>query len=242
MALLDFGESNKFSCWYDVSSRTGKRGKSYRVHLKQDISCSCEFFAQKNTPCKHLLYVYLFVLNLPEDSAVLQQVHLSGSELIEMFSSKVPKSVDNCPKLTPKALLRSTSTVGYMQIPNQPKTPLNKKMTAKPPMPEPQDDPYWIIGKTGNISKCYGCSEELKDGIVLGRMEFDYFPLLKNESNYKYWAAKLDAHYYHADTECIRKRRPNVNSVHTRCETGITPSPETMDNLCVFNFFRHQKT
>ena len=24
MALLDFGESNKFSCWYDVSSRTGK--------------------------------------------------------------------------------------------------------------------------------------------------------------------------------------------------------------------------
>ena len=162
IALLDFGESNKFSSWYDVWSSTKKRGKSYRVHLKQDISYPCKCFAQKNTPCKHLLYVYLFVLNLPEDSAVLQQVHLSGSELMEMFSNKVLKSVDNCPKLTPKALLRSTSTVGYTQIPNQSKTPLNKKMTAKLPVPQPQDDPYWIIGKTGNISKCCGCSEELK--------------------------------------------------------------------------------
>ena len=99
-------------------------------------------------------------------------------------------------------------------------------MTAKPPMPEPQVDPYWIIGKTG-------CSEELKDGIVLGRMQFDYFPLVKKESNYKYWAAKIDALYYHADIMCIRKRRPNVSSVHTRCETGITPSPEIMDNLRV---------
>ena len=98
-------------------------------------------------------------------------------------------------------------------------------------MPEPQDDPYWIIRKTGNISKCYGCSEELKDGIVLGRMEFDYFPLVKKESNYKYWAAKIDPHYCHTDIECIRKRRPNVNSVHTICETGITLSPETIDNL-----------
>ena len=206
------------------------------MHLKQDISCSCEFFVQKNTPRKHLLYVYLSVLNLSEDSTVLQQVHLSGSEVMEMLSNKVPKSVDNCPKLTPKALLRSTSTVGYMQIPNQPKTPLNKKMTAKPPMPEPQDDPYWIIGKTGNISKCYGCSEELKDGIVLGRMEFDYFPLVKKESKYKYWASKIDAHYYHDDIECIRKRRPYANSVHTRCETGITLSPETMNNfyICLY--------
>ena len=59
MALLDYGKSNKFSCWYDVPHSTGKRGKSYRVHLKQDISCSCKFFAQKNTPFKHLLYVYL---------------------------------------------------------------------------------------------------------------------------------------------------------------------------------------
>ena len=100
-------------------------------------------------------------------------------------------------------------------------------------MPEPQDDPYWIIGKTGNIPKCYGCNEELKDGIVLGRTEFDYFPLVKKESNFKYWAAKMDAHYYHADMECIRKRRPNVNSVHTRYETGITSSPETMENLRV---------
>ena len=64
-----------------------------------------------------------------------------------------------------------------MPIPNQPKTPLNKKMTAKAPMPEPQDDPYRIIRKTGNISKCSGCSEELKDGIVFGRIDFDYFLL-----------------------------------------------------------------
>ena len=128
-----------------------------------------------------------------------------------MFSNKLPKSVGNCPKLTLKALLRSTSTVGYMQILDQPKTLLNKKMTAKPPMPEPQDDPYQIIGKTGNISKCYGCSKELKDGIVLGRLEFDYFLLVKKESNYN--AAKIDAHYYHADIECIQKQRPNVNSV-----------------------------
>ena len=79
-------------------------------------------------------------------------------------------------------------------------------------MPEPEDDPYWIIWKTGNISKCFDCSEELKDGIVFGRMEFDYFPFVKKESNYMYWAAKIDAHYYHADIECIRKRHPNFNT------------------------------
>ena len=47
-------------------------------------------------------------------------------------------------------------------------------LPQKPVLSEPQNNPYWLM-KSGNISKCRGCQEELED-IILGRLELDFFP------------------------------------------------------------------
>ena len=73
MNLIDLGQVNDTSRWFEFSS-SGFRGRTYSVQIKEIINCTCEFFNQKNTPFKHILHVYLNVLNVCEFSHLLQQV------------------------------------------------------------------------------------------------------------------------------------------------------------------------
>ena len=74
-----------------------------------------------------------------------------------------------------------------MAVPPQENVPLNQSLPAKPFMPEPQNDPYWLLKRTGNISKCHACRSDL-DNYVLGRIECDFFPLIQKEKNIKVWS------------------------------------------------------
>ena len=66
--------------WFEIFSGAG-RAKSYKIDICQTIKCACEYFSQKNTLCKHILYIYLFILNVPENSNLLQQMYLTRAEL-----------------------------------------------------------------------------------------------------------------------------------------------------------------
>ena len=49
------GEQEKYHKWFHVSSG-GSNATSYTVNTCRKLRCSCEYFAQKNTPCKHIVY------------------------------------------------------------------------------------------------------------------------------------------------------------------------------------------
>jgi hypothetical protein len=76
---------------YAVSSS----GKVYHVSVCQVPSCTCPFKLNKpNEVCKHLIWVYLFVLGLQKESNLIQQVGLTKSELNKIFRN-TPVSVPN---------------------------------------------------------------------------------------------------------------------------------------------------
>ena len=168
MNLVGLGQVTDTSRWFELSS-SSSRVRTYKVEIKETVNCTCEFFNQKNTPCKHIRYVHLNVLNVCESSYLLQQVCLTKNELLNIFHQKVPISNENI-KLTNRAILQSTSTLTRMAVPPQKNVPLNQSLPAKPLMQEPQNDPYWVLRRTGNISKCHGCKSDL-DKYILGPIE-----------------------------------------------------------------------
>ena len=86
------------------------RAKSYKVDICQTIKCTCEYFSQKNTPCKHVFCIfYIFILNVPENSNLLQQMYLTRAELNQLFTSNINDKQQSA-RLTLKALLETTST------------------------------------------------------------------------------------------------------------------------------------
>ena len=65
MNVIDLRQVTDTSRWFELSS-SSSRGRTYRVEIKETVNCTCEFFNQKITPCKHILYVYLNVFNVCE--------------------------------------------------------------------------------------------------------------------------------------------------------------------------------
>ena len=116
-----------------------------------------------------------------ESSHLLQEVYLTINELLNIFHQKVPISNENI-KLT-NAILQSTSTLTRMAVPPQENVPFNQSLPVKPFMPEPQNDPYWLLKRTG-YSLCHGCKSDL-DNYVLGCIECDFFLLIQKEKTIK---------------------------------------------------------
>ena len=112
-------------------------------------------------------------------------MRLTKNELLNIFHQKVPISNENI-KLTNGAILQSTSTLTRMTVPPQENVPLNQYLPAKPFMQRPPNDPYSLLKRTGNISKCHGCKSDF-DNYVLGRIECDFCPLIQKEKNIKVW-------------------------------------------------------
>jgi hypothetical protein len=65
-------------------------GKLYNVEVKKSPSCSCEYFSSNDRSrrqvCKHLIWVYLYVLQVHESSEVIQQVALTDQEVKNIFA------------------------------------------------------------------------------------------------------------------------------------------------------------
>ena len=219
MNLIDLGQVTNTSRWFELSI-SSSRGRTYRVEIKEAVNCTCEFFNQKNTPCKHILYVFLNVLNVCESSHLLQQVYLTKNELLNIFHHKVPISNENI-KLTNRAILQSTSTLTRIVLPPQENVPLSPSLPAKPFMPEPQNDPYWLLKRTGNISKCHGYKSHL-DNYVLSCIEFVF------------WFSENSPKYYHPNFLCLKKRRPNVKVTREiiKCHEDAVITEET--EACLF--------
>ena len=206
--LIDTGYEGKYLKWFTVSSANG-RGRKYKVEIAESIKCTCEFFNQKNTPCKYIIYIYLYVFNIPESSYIIQQMFVTKTELRKLYSSQVKFTVLEATALTTRALLQSSSNISKFRAPIQPQVKLSNVIPTKPSLPEPQNGPYWILKSSGHIKKCHGYEEEVGEHVI-GRWEVDYYPRVDKQICTIYWASKVEAFYYHLNVGCLRKRRPNV--------------------------------
>ena len=50
---------------------------SYTVHVCKELRCIFEYYVQKNTPCKHILYIMMNFFNVKESSYILKHIHLT---------------------------------------------------------------------------------------------------------------------------------------------------------------------
>ena len=82
------GIHDAYHKWFEISRAAGL-AKPYKINIYQTDKCTCEYFSQKNTLCKHILYIYLFILNVPENSNLLQQMYLTRGELNQLFTSNI---------------------------------------------------------------------------------------------------------------------------------------------------------
>ena len=141
--MEDFGANGELQRWFNVTSAK-ERSLRYRVEIGYQVKCTCEYYALKNTPCKHIVYVMMFVLNVPESTYILHQVYLTKNELKCIFENQTDELKKGL-KLTTKALLETTWTHKSLSVPDQKLLPLTGKLPMKPNLPEPQNDPYWFI-------------------------------------------------------------------------------------------------
>lgn len=117
----------------------------------------------------------------------------------------------NRPEYTaPQCKRRSYSNC--LLLPEQLIVPAGIPLPPKPPMPEPQHQPYIIDHRKGNISKCSGC-DDLFDRtnptlLVMGREEMDYYPKVNKSVLTKCWAVSNKKHYYCLQMKCLKARRP----------------------------------
>ena len=68
---------------------------------------------------------------------------------------------------------------------------LSETLPRKPFLPEPQNDPYWMVKRSEAISKCRGCKESLNE-VAMGRIEIDSFPKVDPMKQITYWAVDDD--------------------------------------------------
>ena len=82
-SIIDAGEQDKYK-WFHLSSGQNN-AVSYTVELWKELRCTYEYFAQKNTPCKHILYIMMKVFNVKESLFVIQQIYLNKKEIKNLF-------------------------------------------------------------------------------------------------------------------------------------------------------------
>ena len=137
-------------------------------------------------------------------------MYLTRAELNHIFPSSISEGQQSG-RLTLKALLEITSTPNNnMIVYPQKHVKRTSSLPQKTVLPEPQNDPHWLMKKLGNISKCRGCKEVLGE-IILGQLELDFFPKVNHVKETKHWALSSDAAYYHLLINCLRKRQPGLS-------------------------------
>ena len=97
ISITDVGEQDKYHKWCHISSDQ-KNAISCTVDIWRELRCACEYFMQKNTPCKHILYILLKVFNIKENSYILQQIYLTKKEIKNCCVSEKSKSNQMAPK------------------------------------------------------------------------------------------------------------------------------------------------
>ena len=200
--------------------------------------------------CKHILWVYLFVLKVPEESRLINQVALVESEVVELFS--------NAPAIIPPRLFRKSSTSGVPSnstpnthpsssssgTPSSCRTNSSSQKTQRMTVEEMnglfeasspnKNTPAWTVRKKDNKGKepmCAGCrNSKIVPGRIYIHVSALYIPV-----NCNFCVSRN--FYFCANLNCLSKKPlasklqcpPHHLSVSNTSETFLPIS--TMEKL-----------
>ena len=125
-----------------------------------------KFHNEIDTPCKHIIYIYLYIFNIPESLYIIQPLHLTKTELKKLSPSLFEFIVPEETALTTIALLTLSSNIPKFRAPTQPQLKSSDGMPSNLSLKEPQNDPYWILKRCRHIKKCHGCKEEVEENVI----------------------------------------------------------------------------
>ncbi|OXH40507.1 hypothetical protein J008_01158 [Cryptococcus neoformans] len=91
----------------------GSTGNVYTVTIGDFPSCDCPDCIKGNSPCKHIIFVFLKVLKVPEDSSVWYQKGLTSAEVQWVFRHAPPAPTGSVavPSNVRDAYLRATGNL-----------------------------------------------------------------------------------------------------------------------------------
>ena len=201
MNLIDNGYEGKCLNWFTVSSASG-RGTKYKLEIAESVKYTCKFLSQIDTPCKHIIYIYLYIFNIPESLYIIQPLYLTKTELKKLSPSLFEYIVSEETALTTAALLKLPSNISKFRAPLQPQLKSSDRMPTKLSLTETQNDPYWILKRSRHIKKCHRCEEEVEENVIR-RWEIDFNLKVDKQNCMKFCASKVDSFYYHLNIECL---------------------------------------
>jgi len=111
---------------------------------------------------------------------------------------------------------------------------LGQGMCPKLPQPEPQDQEYNVLKRSGNVSKCNGSANDFdksdKELCVLARFEMDWYIYVDKIQGYKTYRTTKRNFYYCIARRCILLRRPLVNISTIKIAGNISDVGDTVVN------------
>ena len=114
--------------------------------------------------------------------------------------------------ISPISSLELAKCKRLIKFNNQPEVPIGQSLGPKPPQPEPQLQPYELIKRCKQISKCNGCGIlfDITDGklYILERNELEWYEKIATTTK-QYKIGQRNT-YYCAKRRCILIRRPNL--------------------------------
>ena len=132
--------------------------EKYHVKIGTNPTCSCMYSSKSRAVCKHRLWVMLYVLNVPEESNVLQQVSLTTEEVKTVFSATVQAPTCN-------------STTQENESPQQTSTKSSQDTVSTQDIfskhPMYQQPQVWKLSifmkRSGKLPVCAGCRKNTID-------------------------------------------------------------------------------
>lgn len=184
---------------------------TYEVHVSREPSCSCpQGLKAKKEICKHIIWVYLFVLGVPESSSLLNQVYLAEEETRKML--------DNVPPISSPAVGTFSQSCSTEQTAQNDSSSQHVESIHYQPASEANDrNPFLLKFLVSNVKVCAGCPRP--NNSFRGHQLVDLPPpynIVICHKEIRQWRENGEIRqsptaqntYYHADVACIRKNNP----------------------------------
>ena len=162
---------------YEVTSARDWLGYGpYSVSIGKTPRCTCEDFMKSRTVkiCKHLIWVYVVVLGVDENSDVLQQAALTEQEVSSIFQHAPPPCTQPNPASSKNRLVPHTCSGESSSVQCNADRIIRKD-------PRSKEQPVWRLEqlerKAGPKPQCVGCKEESFDtGDIVFAVDGLYVP------------------------------------------------------------------
>ena len=194
-----------------TSAQVTDHSLKYEVHICREPSCNCpQGLKSKKDVCKHIIWVYLFVLRAAESSNFLNQVYLTEQEMHQIF--------DNAP------LLSTVTETMEEQVPvdeEERVLPQPAETIIYPAASEAvQRNPFVLKFLQANVKVCAGCPHQSNTFRANETDPLPPYDIVICHREIRRWKEDGEIRqsptpqntYYHADVSCIRKNNPDFET------------------------------